>query len=107
MIDDTAIDETAVDGAHADGSLTRRFQHDGPGSVATTLVLAIAEIDGVDPTEMEPIYHSVDPDLLDALCGSDRQMTGDVMFTYRGYRVTVDSHGGIVVERAAEQDRPG
>lgn len=98
------IDETPVDGARTDGSRTRRIDHDGTGTVASTIVLAIAEMDGVDPTEMEPLYYSVDPDLLDALYNDDRQITGDVMFTYRGHRVTVDNEAGIVVTPASNQD---
>lgn len=98
------IDEGSVDAARADGYRTRRLRHEGSGSVATTIVLAIAEIDGVDPTEMEPLYGAVDPELLEALCDDDRQMSGDVMFTYRGHRVTVDTDGTIVVAPAAGRD---
>lgn len=96
--------DNPVDGARADGSRARRFRHDGDGSIATTIVLAVAELDDADPTEMEPLYGSVDPDLLNALTTDDRPVSGDVMFTYRGYRVTVDSDGGILITRPADGD---
>lgn len=89
------IDDTRPDGDRRTG--TFRFQHDGEGSISTSVVLAIAELDGVDPTEMELLYAAVDPDLLDAVHRSDRPDAADVAFDYRGYRVTVDSDGGIVV----------
>lgn len=95
------IDETPLDRAWTDGSRVRRLRHEGPGSVATTIVRAIADLDGVDPTEMDPLYGSVDPDLLQALLDDDRRVTGDVMFTYRGYRVTVGTDGDIVITEAS------
>lgn len=99
------IDNTPIDDSRTDGSRSRRVQYDGSGSIATTIVLAIAEIDDADPTEMEPLYGSVDPELLNSLVNDDRGISGDVMFTYRGYRVTVDSDGGIVVTPASDPGR--
>lgn len=98
------LNNTPADGARTDGSRTHRLQHEGGGTIATTIVLAIAEIDGVDPTEMEPLYGSVEPELLEALCEDDRPISGDVMFTYRGHRVTVDSDGGILVRQTVNGD---
>lgn len=95
------IDETPVDDARTDGSPGRRLQHEGPGSVATTVVLAIADLDDIDPTEMAPLYESVDPELLEALLDDERRVSGDVMFTHCGYRVTVDACGEILVTAAS------
>lgn len=100
------IDDTSADAARADESRTRRLKHEASGSITTTIVIAIAEMEGVDPTEMEPLYGSVDPALLEAVCSDEGQVTGDVVFTYRGYRVTVDSDGGTLI-RPATTGHPG
>lgn len=100
------IDDTPVDDVRTDGSRTRKIRYEGDGSIATTIVLEIAGMEGTDPTEMEPLYGAVDPELLEALCADDRQVSGDVMFTYRGHRVTVVSDGGILIRREENGD-PG
>lgn len=56
-------------------------------SRSTKIIEAIADLEGVDPTELrEPLYGAIDPEALDVLVGS-----GDVSvtFTYHGYEVTV------------------
>lgn len=96
------MDDGSTDGLQTEGPRTHRFQHQGDGLVATTVALAVAEVDDVDPTAMEPLYGAVDPGLLERLTDGGRQLTGDVMFTYRGYRVTVDSDGGVLLAPAAD-----
>ncbi|WP_433632010.1 HalOD1 output domain-containing protein [Halomicrococcus sp. NG-SE-24] len=53
----------------------------------------------VDPTKLEPLHDVIDPDALKRLFapqfdGTPRT-TGQVVFTYSGYRVTVTSDGDI------------
>lgn len=84
---------------------THRVQHHRQEPVTTTVVLAVAELDGVDPTAMEPLYEAVDPALLEALDGGG-PVSADVTFDYRGYRVTVDSDGGVAVVPRVEVDVP-
>jgi hypothetical protein len=74
---------------------THRFRHGDEESVTASVALAVAEVDGVDPTEMEPLYTTVDPALLDALDATGYANTADVTFNYHGYRVRVDSDGDI------------
>lgn len=65
------------------------------GSVSETVVVAVAEARGVDPTELEPrLYDFVDPDALDSLFRSD---DGSVAFTMAGCHVTVYGSGRVVV----------
>lgn len=75
-----------------DGVRTRR-------AVARTdpafgVVETVAEIENTEPTGMEPLYDSVDPDALNGLFRRSRGTadTGiEVSFTYAGYDVTLSS----------------
>lgn len=99
-------DDARTDGEYDDRPRTHRYHHDGDGAITTTVAFAVADVDDVDPSRMEPLYSVVDPELLEALGRDDRQVSGDVMFDYRGHRVTVDSDGGIVVRAAAPGESP-
>lgn len=49
---------------------------------------------------LEPLYHAVDPDALDALIASmpgDTPASGRIEFTYGGYHVVVDGAGRVEV----------
>lgn len=73
---------------------------DGP-SMAT--IEAVAEATGRDPTDLPPLYSTIDPDALDALLigGSRRNGGVSVSFEYADVIVTVGRDGDIAV-RAAE-----
>lgn len=68
------------------------------------VVSAIAEADGVDETELPPLFHAVDPDALDALFRPGRREatesrgSGTVTFGYHGYEVSVSADGTVQVE---------
>lgn len=53
----------------------------------------VAAREGVEPTDLPPLFDSVDADALSTLLGGDTDSL-TVEFTYCGYRVTVD--GGAV-----------
>jgi HSP20 family molecular chaperone IbpA len=62
-----------------------------------TIVRRIANREGVDPTELEPLYDVIDLETLDRLTGETAGTDSDVQigFTYRGYEVTVTGEGVI------------
>ena len=78
-----------------------RSRNDTP---SVSIVLAIATIEGVDPTDLTPLDHHVDTDALDALFGSgdDRptSLEGTLSFEYEGYQVTM-GEGEIVIDPTA------
>lgn len=76
---------------------TVRIPPNGTGDVRTAVVLAVAEIEDLDPLDMTPLYHAVSPDLLEQMATADHRVTGDLMFNYYGHRIVVDSDGGVVV----------
>lgn len=69
--------------------------------VSTAVIEAVADHAGVEPTDLPPLYESVESDALDALFqslprGPLRRM-GDVTFSYAGYFVRVTADGAVEV----------
>jgi len=71
--------------------------------VVDVIVTAVGDLEGVPPTELDPLYHAVDPDALQASLDAAASGAGatDVKISvdYHGYTVTVYGYG--VVEVAA------
>ncbi|WP_224449609.1 HalOD1 output domain-containing protein [Haloprofundus salilacus] len=78
------------------------------------LIVAIAEIEGRDTDDIEPLYEAIDPDALDAIFQQDSETTaernGRLSFVFNGRDVTVWSDGRIDIslsdterERAASE----
>lgn len=68
---------------------------DGPATVSDTVIEAIAEVAGVDPTNtIIPLADRIDPDALDALFNAD---DGQAQVTFRvcGLEVLVQSDGRV------------
>lgn len=99
MIDTDDISERIT--KPSEGTYHARHESRGTATVCQTLVLAVAEIDGRDPLELDPLYHAVDPDTLDDFAGSsdDGGFDGSVSFAFEGYDVTVYASGLIAIER--------
>lgn len=57
------------------------------GSITEAIVTAAGAIRGERPTELEPLYGSVDPDALERLFASGRPVS--VTFEYAGLSVSV------------------
>lgn len=75
-------------------------------SLSQAVIDAVAEHEGVEPTELEPpLYHAVDPEALDALFPETGRSgsTGRVRFSYDGRDVCVTSDGQVHVAEADEE----
>lgn len=62
------------------------------------VVMIVADLEGVAPTDLDPLYDYLDPELLDRLFSPQedgRLATGEVSFTYHDYEITVFRHGHI------------
>jgi hypothetical protein len=82
-------------------------------SVTEAIISAVAEYSDTDPTPeftpdgasteaLEPLYHAVDPDSLEALIGRSSPEAGqriEVSFQYMGYEITVSNEGYLWIER--------
>lgn len=90
----------------------RHYEHSGQGDLTTAIIFAIAEAEGVSPSEVKspPLYEIVDvPAIEDAFFGPDvagdsRQGVGTVEFQYTDYLVKVQSDGWIRVYEPTESD---
>jgi len=81
-------------------------------SIVTTIVNAVAALDGVTFDECEPVYDVIDPDALDVVLTptTDRSTRApvQVQFSYHGHTITVDSTGEIVIDAPdAPSHEPG
>ncbi|MCL9814270.1 HalOD1 output domain-containing protein [Natranaeroarchaeum aerophilus] len=68
--------------------------HDTPERTPTVLIEAVASLRDVDQTTLEPLYNTVDPEVLGSLCtGTDCSLR--ISFQYEGYAVTILGDGRI------------
>lgn len=73
------------------------------GPAHEQVVRAVANADGVGPTDLQPLYETVDPEALDALF--EPGVDGTVAFTYEGHDVVIDSADGVTVDGTPVDDR--
>ncbi|MFC7127886.1 HalOD1 output domain-containing protein [Haloferax chudinovii] len=72
-----------------------RVDRDSSELLSTNVVLSIAAIEGVRPTQLPPLAQTIDPDALETVFG--RSDDALLSFSYAGYRVTLDALGSIEV----------
>jgi len=79
------------------GTEAARFGGEAVTDVSTSVVVAVADADGVDPVEMDERLHDwVDPDALDAVVGS--MDSGAVEFEMADHRVRVRADGHVLID---------
>jgi hypothetical protein len=69
--------------------------------LSQAVVDAVADAEGVEPTELPPLFSAIDPDALDALfqpASDETVVTGSVRFRYAGYDVNVNEDGSVVLK---------
>ncbi|MFP8954288.1 HalOD1 output domain-containing protein [Natrialbaceae archaeon A-arb3/5] len=83
-----------------------RSQTDSTQSLSFEVIAAIAEKEGVDPTDIEPpeyqsLYDAINPEALDSLFAprvdGTTRTNGRVEFTFCEYHISVTSDGNVVV----------
>ncbi|QLK27650.1 hypothetical protein HYG81_08610 [Natrinema zhouii] len=81
---------------------------DGPATLSTTVIHALADCMGVDVTDSRvSLYNTVDPDALNTLFrprddGTPR-IGGTLSFVVSGYHVRVGGNGEILIEPPARR----
>jgi len=80
-------------------------------STSGRVVAAVAERKGAEPSELEPLYRTLDPDSLDDLFTEDGdapdQGVDHLTFDYAGYRVTVSRDGTVDLAPSPDRAVPG
>ena len=84
-------------------NVTRRNNDVSPSEA---VVEQVAASEGVDHTELVPLYRVIDTDALDKLVGTPSYADDgpQITFTYHGYFVTVTGDGGVHLTRAEDGD---
>lgn len=87
-----AVDNSAFPGLSSesgimssDGTITGSYQSSSEKPPSTRIIEAIAEREGVDQTELPPLFDTVDPEALDTLAADGV----GISFDYAGYRIEV------------------
>lgn len=97
-------DDSPTDERSADPPDTTTYRC-GPDELPTEgVLLTVAAVTGAEPTRMEPLSETVDPDALNALFRISGETTRDahathVRFRYQDCIVTVHADGRTVVSR--------
>lgn len=83
-----------------DGTLRHRYDWDAVRA-STAVVEMVAIAADVEPSALDPLYDTVDPEALDRLIGKDETsaVAVEVVFEYAGYDVTVRGDGVVTVAR--------
>lgn len=89
------------DGTDATGPWSVEFEWDGESRPSMLVIELLADVVGVDATDVGPIYEAVDPDALDRLFedmpdGTARE-SGRVTFEVSDHTVRVYGSGRLVV----------
>ena len=82
------------------GSATARTQFDQEKTPPSMAVIGtLADVMGVDPVELDPLYSTIDPDALDKLVHVHNRTSGDthVTFTHEDHSITVHSYGLVTI----------
>lgn len=91
------------DDTRPEGYQSSRTSHHVPEHpyepMTETIIEAIAEASDADPTQLAPLYESIDPDALDDLFDrhSDASVPTRVTFRHEGFEVMVEHDGRVEV----------
>lgn len=104
----TADNRASEHGLFSDGDEQMRTEYDWDDVMPSTAVVeTVSRVSNRDSTETHPIYHAIDPDALDTLCGSTGSGPSaehvSVEFVFEGYEVRVDS-GGTIALKSMDSD---
>ncbi|SFR74630.1 hypothetical protein SAMN04487947_4121 [Halogeometricum rufum] len=78
-----------------DGAESYHVAYERSELVSTNVVLSVAAIENVEPTELPPLASTIDPDALDSLFVED--VSGRISFSYAGYDVTIHAGGRLEI----------
>lgn len=88
---------------------TESVQHLESNSASERVIDTIATAESVDPVELDPLYTTIDPDVLDSLFHSQQDSSSEpsapsaeMRFEYQGYAVRVTAGGQVSVDEVQD-----
>ncbi|MCU4799208.1 hypothetical protein OB920_02320 [Halobacteria archaeon HArc-gm2] len=101
-------DDSPADELRNSRSNATTYTRDPDESPSESVVRTVAAVTGTEPTRMDPLYESIDPDALDTVvestataAGTQSNTRSSVRFRYQGRTVTIHADGRTVVSPAA------
>lgn len=94
----TGIEVEEIEYNQGSGTVRTQFdQEKTPPSMA--VIATLAEVTGLDPVDLDPLYSTIDPDALDSLVCVRNGSHGDshVSFRHENHSITVQSYGVVTV----------
>lgn len=79
------------------GAVAKKNGVDNMRDITETILSEVADEEGVDPLELEPLYTSVDPEALQALWEPPSDVNR-VEFEYAGYEVIIEDENHVRLE---------
>lgn len=83
----------------SDGTGSETFDIKRDESPSETVIRALSDVRDAEPTEIEPLYHYIEPDALDQVVGQRADGDTSVSFTYDEHGVVVSSEDSVTVYR--------
>lgn len=84
-------------------STTATWDTESENTPVYAVVSAVAEVEGVDPVDLPPLYNAINPEALNALFTSRNDTSSaSVKFEYAGYNVIVHGEGTVKVRSIHE-----
>ncbi|WP_101294543.1 HalOD1 output domain-containing protein [Halegenticoccus soli] len=94
-------DGTERSAANGESTALVRREIDEHESVSEAVAMAVARAEGLDPTEMDPVFDAINADALDAIFGDRYDGTprsgGRLTFWTRGYEIRVEGTRSVAV----------
>lgn len=74
-----------------------RYRFDGDRTPSEAVIEALATAEEVEPTELPPLYRSVEPDALNRLFGDPEEGPAALLFDHAGWNVFVRGDGTVII----------
>jgi len=90
-------DRRSVGGEPTARSIRIQYDQQSSESLSLVVVRAVSAVIGREPTAMEPLYSTVDPEAIERLVRSAGDGPLRISFSYEGTLVSVEGSGDVVI----------
>lgn len=88
---DTPVTDGGIDHDRSEPRRQLSYDRDPGEAPSEAVVLAVSNLTGTDPLELDPLYHVIDPDTLDAVFerGPEGGVEAEITIEFNGCTATV------------------